>query len=227
MPIPNHSVVPITKDDIPTIGTFLQNSKLQLAINRFLVHDWPNFPLQKAHYTRAIEGGVSNPQTTSLKVINHTSGQPVAHLFYTKKASRFAENDKPAARKKEEQTKNEVPVGFAPEVYWAAMNAAKSLEPNFDTDEYIELTHLYVEPSSRRQGIGSWLLQIAQEAAMDAKLPLTMCSEPNNHDFFANRGFKDTKNADLDLRNWAASLSGYGVFRISRMVLKDKASDVI
>ncbi|KAI1424638.1 hypothetical protein F5Y12DRAFT_750938 [Xylaria sp. FL1777] len=218
MAVPNYSVVPITDADIPTIGGFLQDSKLDLAINRFLVKDWPNFPVQKAHYTHAIERGVSNPQTTSLKVVDNASGQPVAHLFYTKKASRRVENDKPTTEEKGGHTENEVPVGFVPDVYWAVMSAVEELEPNLDTDEFIELTHLYVQPSSRRQGIGSWLLHIAQEAAIAAKLPLTLFAEPNHHDFFVNRGFGDVKNVDIDLRTWAARLSGYGVFRVSRMV---------
>ncbi|KAI0515064.1 hypothetical protein F5B22DRAFT_608164 [Xylaria bambusicola] len=221
MPVPNYSVVPITKEDIPLISAFLQASKLQLAINRFLVKDWPNDQFQKVHYTRAIEGGVSNPQTTSLKVINNTTGQAVAHLFYTEKPSTPAGDVEATTGGEKNQVKKEIPAAFNPAVYQAVMEAVEKLEPRLETDKYMELTHLYVEPSSRGQGIGSWLLQIAQEAAEAAKLPIVLCSEPNHHDFFVNRGFKDVKHADIDLAQWAASWSGYGVFRITRMKLQE------
>lgn len=241
MPVANHSVIPISKDDIPAIGAFLQASKLQLTINRLLVKDWPNPPLQKAHYTRAIENAVSNPQITSLKVINNTTGEAVAHLFYQKKSSARGGKDEPAQGNKKEQMEMVVPAGFTPAVYWAVMEATNKLEPKLDTDEYIgkaptseaiinssinnyhdflptELTHLYVEPSSRGQGIGSWLLQIVQEAAAAANMPLSLCSEPNYHGFFVKRGFKDQEHADIDLMQWAAPYTGYGVFRLTRMV---------
>ncbi|KAI1274707.1 hypothetical protein F5Y07DRAFT_372597 [Xylaria sp. FL0933] len=221
MPVPNYSVAPITKDDVPTIGGFLQDSKLQLAINRFLIVDWPNNSFQKAHYTDAIKGGLSNPRTTSLKVTDNTSGQIVAHLFYTKKASSPGEGQSSATEGDGEQANNQAPDGIVPDVYLAVMDAVKELEPNLDTDEYIELTHLYVEPSSRRQGIGSWLLQIIQEAAAAEKLPLTLFAEPNHHDFFVSHSFRDVKHVDIDLQKWAAPLSGYGVFRVSRMVFEE------
>lgn len=274
MPIPNYSIAPITKDDIPAIGTFLFNSKLQLAINRFLITDWPNLPLQKPHYTGAIERALSDPDTTSLKVVNDITGEPVAHLFYTKKATlhRRVEGGGKSASEgdggdKEMKMKKDVPAGFNPDVYQTVMDFVEELEPEFETDEYMgertvfffffhrslsllpthqtgtipnptlqssvqkkliprkiltELTHIYVEPSSRNQGIGTWLLQMAREAARDAGLPFTACAEPNFHRFFVNRGLKDAKYVDVDLRRWAVEKSGFGVFRVSRMVVSEE-----
>ncbi|KAI8630596.1 hypothetical protein F5Y19DRAFT_483928 [Xylariaceae sp. FL1651] len=218
--VPNYTVVPITKDDIPTIGTFLQDSKLQLAINRFLIKDWPNEPVQKALYTGAIEGGVKSTQTTSLKVMSDASGLPVAHLFYTKTKSRTSASDEPTTGGTEGRNDNKVPAGVIPEVYWTVIDAVEELKPDFNTEEYMELTHIYVEPSSRGQGIGSWLVRIAQEDATAAGLPFSICAEPNHHGFFLNRGFKDVKKFDVELTKWAAPLSGYGTFRISRMVME-------
>ncbi|KAF2971634.1 hypothetical protein GQX73_g2032 [Xylaria multiplex] len=217
MSVPNHSVVPITKDDVPIIGGYLQASKLQLSINRFLINDWPNFPLQNAHYTSVIASSLANPQMTCLKIVNDTSQQPVAHLFYTRKSSRSMGRDRLSTEESGGEGSRKVPVGFVPDVYQTVMDFAQELQPEFDTEEFIELTHLYVEPSSRGQGMGSWLLQIARQAATDAKLPFTLCSEPTHHDFFVSRGLRDVKTVDVDLRKWAASLSGYGIFRMSRM----------
>ncbi|KAI1747775.1 hypothetical protein F4782DRAFT_398005 [Xylaria castorea] len=204
MSIPNHRAVPMTVDDIPIISSFLQDSKLQLAINRFLIKDWPNPPVQDAIYTKAVEGGLSNPQTASLKVVDDISKQPVAYLFYTKQKVVSGEK--------------EVPAGVVPEVFWAVTNAFQELRSDFQNEEFIGLTHIYVKPSSRRQGIGTWLLQMAQRHAADEKLPFRIIAEPNHYDFFVNRGFRDIKYADVDLTRWAAPWSGYGTFRISSMV---------
>ncbi|KAI1130426.1 hypothetical protein F5Y10DRAFT_235649 [Nemania abortiva] len=210
MPVPNYSVVPMTEDDVPTITGFLYDSKLQLSINRLLISDWPNPPFQKAHYGGVIERSVLDQQLTSLKVVDNTTKRAVAHLFYGRKPSRATE-----------QGSSEVPAGFAPDVYRAVMEFSKELKPNFDTEEYMELVHMYVEPSSRGQGIGSWLLHIAQEAAKAAEIPFSIFSEPNHHGFFINRGLRDVKTVDVDLRKWAPPLSGYGIFRISRMALPE------
>ena len=55
--------------------------------------------------------------------------------------------------------------------------------------------------------------------AEDAALPLSVCSEPGAHKFFLTLGFKDMKHAEIDLRNWAEENSGFGVFRLTGMVL--------
>ncbi|KAI0856461.1 hypothetical protein F4860DRAFT_506674 [Xylaria cubensis] len=204
MSVPNHRVVPMTVDDIPIISSFLQDSKLQLAINRFVIKDWPNPPAQSALYTKAVEGALSNPQATSLKVVDDVSKQPVAYLFYTKQKVPSADR--------------EVPAGVVPEVFWAVTRATQELHSDFQNEEFIALTHVYVKPSSRRRGIGTWLLQMAQKHAADEKLPLRITAEPNHHDFFVNRGFRDIKHVDVDLTEWAAPLSGYGTFRLWSMV---------
>ncbi|KAI0448243.1 hypothetical protein F5B21DRAFT_193301 [Xylaria acuta] len=218
MSVPNYHVVPITVDDISTISSFLQDSKLQLAINRFVIKDWPNPPIQKALYTEAVKGGLSNPQTTCLKVVEDISKQSVAYLFYTKQRFPNGKHDANVAGDERGDSKKEVPAGVVPEVFWAVTNAFQELRSDFQSEEFIELTHIYVKPTSRQQGIGTWLLQMAQRHAADQKLPFRIIAEPNHHDFFVNRGFRDIKHVDVDLTRWAAPLSGYGTFRISSMV---------
>ncbi|TRX93451.1 hypothetical protein FHL15_005726 [Xylaria flabelliformis] len=193
MSVPNHRVVPMTVDDVPIISSFLQDSKLQLAINRFVIKDWPNPPAQEALYTKAVEGALSNPQATSLKVVDDISKQPVAYLFYTKQ--------------KVPSVDREVPAGVVPEVFWAVTRATQELHSDFQNEEFI----------------GTWLLEMAQKHAADEKLLLRITAEPNHHDFFVNRGFRDIKHVDVDLTRWAAPLSGYGTFRLSSMVSESVA----
>ncbi|KAI0166585.1 hypothetical protein GGR57DRAFT_496847 [Xylariaceae sp. FL1272] len=256
MKVPNYTVVPVTEDDIPVIGTFLQHSKLQLAINRFVIQNWPNEQFQKTHYKvsieflqtacrnplhsirsrrvnlkrsqrlyttelyclqlyqqKAVKGGLADPQSTTLKVINIVSGLPVAHLVYTRAKTLTDSGDNA-------EGPIETPPGIVPEVYAAVVNAIGELKPSLDSEEYIDLTHIYVEPSSRGKGIGSELVKIAYDVAKEAGLPFSICAEPNFHSFFVNRGFRDVKHVDIDLTRWAAPTSGYGAFRLSRMVIK-------
>jgi hypothetical protein len=55
--------------------------------------------------------------------------------------------------------------------------------------------------------------------AGEAGIPLTVFAEPGAREFFSNRGFEDVKSADIDLAKWAPSYSGFGVFRLSGMVM--------
>ncbi|KAI1387598.1 uncharacterized protein F4822DRAFT_288148 [Hypoxylon trugodes] len=234
MSIPNHTILAATEADIPILTGFLQDSKLHLAINRFLFRDWPAEAAQCANYRSAVEFGVKNPQTTSLKVVNDASGKIVAHMYLR----RMSDNENPdtpsesdeSDSEKDEQSQNvddkqdedknqdqsQIPDIFVPEVYEKVVEAMNQIEPEITGDHY-ELTHIYVDPASRRQGIGTQLIQVCHDRAQAEKLPLTICVEPNHHDFFVKQGFKDEKYVDIDLRQWAAENSGYGNFRISRM----------
>jgi hypothetical protein len=63
-------------------------------------------------------------------------------------------------------------------------------------------------------------MQICFDKATAEGLPLTLCSEPQAYDFYAKRGLRDTKHAEVDLSKWAPAYCGYGVFRISGMIWK-------
>jgi hypothetical protein len=83
--IPNHTVSNFAEADLLTIAKHLRESKLELAINRFLFKDWPNEEAQTANYNRAIESGFKNPDSEKLKVVDDTTGKIVAHLVVTHK----------------------------------------------------------------------------------------------------------------------------------------------
>lgn len=70
MSVPNHSIVPVTAQDLPTMAKLLCDSKLQLTINRLLFKDWPNEAAQVPNYTRAVEGSFKDPSVESFKVVD-------------------------------------------------------------------------------------------------------------------------------------------------------------
>ncbi|KAI1380508.1 hypothetical protein F4677DRAFT_441822 [Hypoxylon crocopeplum] len=216
--IPDHSILPIVEGDEPTLTDFLLASKLQLAINRFVFKDWPAEAAQRANYGAAVHSGLQNPETTSLKVVHEESGEIVAHLFLTRR-NKSSDAEKPSNSDKtdEKGSQSETADALVPAVVGAVTAAIKELEPEAIEGDYFEITHIYVKPSSRRRGIGTQLIQLCRERAQVAGVPLTICAEPNHHDFFLKRGFREAKHVDIDLRQWAAENSGYGVFRISRM----------
>lgn len=83
------------------------------------------------------------------------------------------------------------------------------------------MTYIFVNPSSRGQGIGARLVREAVERAKAAGVPLTVSVEPAAYDFFGKLGFKDTRHVDFDLSKWAPSYSGFGVFRLAGMISSD------
>lgn len=82
-----YSILAATHDDLAVLAAYLQASKLNLAINRFLYDDWPNNAVQKAKYTSAIAGSLDDPATISLKVVNTTAGELIAYMFLTPRTS--------------------------------------------------------------------------------------------------------------------------------------------
>lgn len=63
-------------------------------------------------------------------------------------------------------------------------------------------------------------MKLAIEKVEKEGIPLSVGVEPEAHEFFLAQGFKDLKHVDIDLRQWAAQYSGFGVFRFYGMVLK-------
>jgi len=63
-------------------------------------------------------------------------------------------------------------------------------------------------------------VKLAIEKAEKERIPLSAGVEPEAHEFFLSQGFEDAKHVDIDLRQWAAQNSGFGVFRFYGMVLK-------
>ncbi|KAI1416419.1 hypothetical protein F5Y13DRAFT_186038 [Hypoxylon sp. FL1857] len=215
--ISNYGVLPAVEADIPILTDFLQASKLQLAINRFLFRDWPAEAAQRANYGAAIESGLKNPQTTSLKVVHDDSGKIVAHLYLTRRsASSGGERRHGAEKASDKGDQSRVPDTLVPAVYEAVMEAMSG---------YSQIYKATTSPASRGKGIGTYPVQYCRDRAQLEGLPLTISAEPNHHDFFLRRGFRDAKHVDIDLRQWAADNSGYGVFRISRMQFLAEQSD--
>ncbi|KAF9637086.1 hypothetical protein BFW01_g7982 [Lasiodiplodia theobromae] len=122
-----------------------------------------------------------------------------------------------------------------PEVFWTVTRAIAEINEETatidrigevtvllgppSTNNHPELTWIYVSAAHRKRGIGSELVRLASEKAKAAGLPLAVGSEPQAYGFFLKQGFKDTKYADIELRRWAPDNCGFGVFRISGMIM--------
>ncbi|TVY81310.1 hypothetical protein LSUE1_G003357 [Lachnellula suecica] len=207
------SIQPRTESDIPEQAQMLLDSKLALTINRLLFKDWPNETAQRKNYTNAIEAASKNPAIETLKVIDDETHSMVGYLVLTRQTPPEVKADPGTGDKK-----REVPESMNEEVFHAVMEAAGEVGMAKDIDHF-ELTHIYIKTSHRRQGIGSQLIRMAVVKAQNAEVPLAACSEPQVHEFLLKHGFKDTKHVDVDLGKWAPEFSGFGIFRISGMVI--------
>jgi hypothetical protein len=127
--IPNHSVLPATSSDLPTIANFVRASKLSLTVNQFLYNDWPNEAAQLAQSTQAVEGGFRDPNSETFKVVNNSSGDIVGHLVLSRKTP------EPEAATKSNPHQGTVPDGMDPEFFAVIVKAASTIvEPMKDRD---------------------------------------------------------------------------------------------
>jgi GNAT superfamily N-acetyltransferase len=241
MSMSKHSVQPFVQADVPTQANFLVAAKLQLSINRFLFKDWPNEPAQRAMYTDAAKGNFEGAENTCLKIVNDASGDMVGYIVITHRPAGkplFAKNDPNANQEQQPST----PEGFNPEVLPTVVKMIEDVHKEMNGIEHIrsfahfseslslrlttritDITHLYVQPSSRRQGLASMLVQRSFDMAKAAGLPLVVGTEPAAHDFFLSRGFKDSRHFDVDLSKWAPPYCGWGIFRFSGMIYSPQA----
>jgi N-acetylglutamate synthase-like GNAT family acetyltransferase len=224
-----YSILPVEKSDISFLGNFLYTCKLALPINRLLFKHWPNGEAQKEIYTGAIRSGHEDPNLEDFKVINEEGGV-VGYLALSRKRP-----VQKSEKREEEGGKDDGEEGvFVEDVLKSVMEAVgeigKSIEgvdhygtygPTFALAWWLlmetEITYITVSPFYRRQGIGSQLINIGLERAKREGLPLFVCSEPEAHAFFLAQGLKDNKHFDIDLAQWAAPESGFGLFRLSGM----------
>ncbi|RFU34901.1 hypothetical protein B7463_g1493, partial [Scytalidium lignicola] len=193
----NHSILPVTSSDLPTLANFLHSSKLRLSINRLLFKHWPNEATQKPLYSNAVESGFKNTSAESLKVIDDESRDIIGYLVLTRK--RPVNTEQQPTDKENGERKQTIPDGLNPDVLSAISNAVAKVEKEIEGIDHLELTYIYVKPSSRNHGIGSQLVQMCFDKAKAEGVPLTLSSEPEAHDFFVKRGFEDTRHVDIDL----------------------------
>ncbi|XXG95522.1 hypothetical protein Hte_001786 [Hypoxylon texense] len=228
-----YRIEPVILADLPTLTNFLVLHKNRLAINHVLWKGWPDQPAQRESYGAALVSGLYNPERDCIKVVHVASEKIVAWLVVTRILDSSRKTDEKGKESQGPQSPEKGINTFADAMNPAVVKAindgvAKLGRPSGDhlgdpprsaeTDVLrLELTYMYVEPSSRRKGIGRQLVRHCADIARYEKLPLTLEADPNCHAWFLRRGFKYVSRADTDLREFAAENSGYGLYRVWRM----------
>ncbi|KAI9745019.1 MAG: hypothetical protein M1818_001297 [Claussenomyces sp. TS43310] len=209
------SILPLTAPDLPAFAQNLRQSKYELTINRLLYNNWPNASAQLAQCTKAVQGSANDADSSTWKVVDDETKEMVGHFALTWKAPSKIEDVKQDGK---DEFYPPVPDGMNEDVFRAVIKAVRDIQTLGDVERFV-VTHIWLKPSHRRSGIGSQLMRLAMDKAGEARLPLSVSSEPVAHGFFLSLGFKDTKYADIDLTKWAEENSGFGVFRLTGMVL--------
>lgn len=213
MSTPTITLQPALHPDLEALINNLQASKLSLTINRVLWTQWPNLACQRPQYIKAITTSFNDENIDVLKAVDDETGMIVGHLVLSHRLK--AESGKGEEEWKE--GKREPPEGIVVEVFEEVMKFAAGTKV-LTGKEHLELTHIYITPSHRRQGIGRKLVAFAVKKAKGEGLRLGAGVEPEAYAFFKAMGFRDTKAVDIDLRRWAVEKAGFGVFRFSGMV---------
>lgn len=138
MSAPNYPILSVSEADLPTIAGFVRASKLQLAINRFLIKDWPNDAVQLAQSTNAVQSSFKDPLVTFAKAVDEKSGDIVGHLVLTRRKGGAAEA--PAGHEDESQN---TPPGLEHEVLSTVTKMIKDLDK-----EWIGIDHIREDESA-------------------------------------------------------------------------------
>ncbi|KAM0426072.1 hypothetical protein ACHAPT_008703 [Fusarium lateritium] len=218
------SILPVVSSDLPTLVEFVHSSKRCLTINRLLYHDWPSDAVQKAQYRQAVELAFNAQSIQCLKAVDEESNEVVGYLVLAPKTPiEMKEGTETSSGNK----KRSVPEGMNAAVLAAVENAVLEIKAETNKLHHLELTYIYVKPSHRQKGIGSLLVEEAFRRAHVERIPLSVDTEPAAYNFFKNRGFRDTKHVDIDLRTWAPPYSGFGIFRLSGLLweVREDASE--
>jgi hypothetical protein len=132
--VPGYSAQPILQQDVPTIGSFLFDSKLRLSVNRLLYEDWPATSTQKTHYTNVVQEALQNNQNMDTwKVVEDETNGIVGHLFLTRYRSTSTETTRETgdeAKRGNSATTNgaEAPKGMVPAVFRMVTETVKKLD---------------------------------------------------------------------------------------------------
>ncbi|KAH6689495.1 hypothetical protein F5X68DRAFT_73084 [Plectosphaerella plurivora] len=207
------SITPFTSDDLPVLAGFLHTAKLNLAINRLLIREWPNEVPQKANCTNAIQGSLNDPDSECLKAVDTATGDILGFAVLTRKRPQAQPQD--AGEGDSDAPKSQCPDFMNPTVFNSVMQAASELGKVVQGVDHFDITYIYVKPSHRRTGIASKLLDTFKERCKAESLPLCIQIEPAGYRFFISQGFEDNGHHDFDLAQWAEPNSGLGVFRLA------------
>ncbi|KAF1809449.1 hypothetical protein P152DRAFT_476365 [Eremomyces bilateralis CBS 781.70] len=211
--IPNHSILPLEESDIPSLARHVQASKLELSINRFLWKDWPNEAGQAVNSRQAIEGSFARSDSDRFKVVKDDTGEIVGHLVIThKRPVPQEEGGNPV--------KPEVQKEMNPEILDWVIRASASNQKLVKDREHLVITHFYVAPSSRKQGIASSLIRLVIQKGKEAALPVFAGVEPQALSLLLAHGFKEIGYSDIDLSKFAPENCGWGVFRLTAVILE-------
>lgn len=133
MAVPNHSIVPVSSSDLPTLANLVHSSKLALTINRLLFKDLPNEAAQKPIYTNAVESGFKDSSVECLKVIDDESGDLVGYVGLMRK--RPANRERPTDGDNGDGKQN-IPDVFNPDVYTAISKSVAEIAKEMEGIEH-------------------------------------------------------------------------------------------
>lgn len=236
-----YTIEPVTSNDLSFLSEFIHSAKLALTINRLVFLDWPNEQLQSKLYSRAVHSGYENPSVDCFKAVDNNTQEIIGYIVMRKQSAPKPGHTFEETPEGQKASEDSVPHGLNLPLFTEINSAVneiaertKGLElfgkssrllsrPCIVTQANIlvprtEIVYMCVKPSAQRHGIGSSLVQLAFDRAKAQGIPVNVCAEAPSIPFFDSIGFKETKHVDIDLRNYAAENSGFGVFRLSGMI---------
>ena len=230
---PALSLLPVEQADLPTLRDLVHSCKLPLAINRLIIKDWPNEPVQKRQDFASVNGAFESPTVEDLKLVDDETGDIIGCLVLRHDEAKDAGNGGEAIAEPALTAQDSVPEGVDPDVMKAMLAATATVEAATNeahlsthlpttsrcrANSCPEIVYICVKQSRRRQGAGSVMMKACKAKARSSGLPLVICAEPAAVAFLTKQGFGETAHGDIDLSQFVVPMSGFGIFGLTGMI---------
>lgn len=107
----------VQQNDLDELTSLLHAAKFSLSINRLIIEDWPNNPVQKKLYRGAVEGALREKATEDWKAVDKDTGDIAGYIALT------IQEPREKTENSIDESEAHVPEGIVPGVYKAVTDA--------------------------------------------------------------------------------------------------------
>lgn len=134
MAVPDFTIAPVERDDLPILAQFLHSSKQALSINRLIFLNWPNDELQMQMYTGAVTGGFESSEMHDFKAVNNETKEIIGYIVFQKNGGK---TDDEIAIRNRQVAESQIPEGINPPLMTDVNNATLEISKPADKIDHV------------------------------------------------------------------------------------------
>ncbi|KAH8667492.1 acyl-CoA N-acyltransferase [Tricladium varicosporioides] len=209
----NHSLLPATEADLPTLINLLTTSYFTEALCPFMFASWPDTKDMLAYFTQRVLARHSESSSELLKVVDAQDGKIIAMCCLSLMSAdagsdplKFSEDGKG-------------PEGINLEFAGYAATKFVEIDKWMMGKRHFLISSCAVTPECQGQGIGSAMVNYCVKKSLEGGLPTYLTAFPRARSMYAKCGFEVVQDIVLDLNSFGTKDSGYGLYRGYGMII--------